>query len=65
MTFERGQRVLVSNIPRTMKFAGTVANVGVFREPHMQYAIDMDLYKGDYVFVGEDQLEKLEEENAK
>lgn len=40
------------------KFHGRVANINDFREPSMKYAVDVDGYDEDVVFVGEDRIEK-------
>ena len=64
MKFPPKTRVLVSNEPRTMKFEGTVVNFNAYREPSMAYAVQLDLYTEDFVFVGEDQLELIEEEKV-
>lgn len=60
MKFPPKTRVLVNNEPRTMKFEGTIVGHNDFREPSMAYAVQLDIYSEDVVFVGEDQLEKLE-----
>jgi len=42
-----------------MKIAGgTIVNVNDFREPEMKYAVDVDGYKEDVLFFGEDRLIK-------
>ena len=46
-----GDRVWVNKSIR-----GTIANVSDFRPPSMKYAVDLDNYDGDYIFVGEDAL---------
>lgn len=46
-----GDRVLVNKAHR-----GTIANVSDYRPPSMKYAVDLDNYDGDYIFVGEDAL---------
>lgn len=61
MKFPIQTRVLASNEARTMKFVGTVVNFNDFREPSMTYAVQLDLYTEDLVFVGEGQLELIEE----
>lgn len=46
-----GDRVWVNKSLR-----GTIANVSDYRPPSMKYAVDLDNYEGDYIFVGEDAL---------
>lgn len=46
-----GDRVWVNKVHR-----GTIANVSDYRPPSMKYAVDLDNYEGDYIFVGEDAL---------
>lgn len=58
--FKRGERVKVYTKNRKDYLLGTVVNYNNFREPGMEYAIDVRF--SDYLFVGENQLEKIEEE---
>lgn len=55
--YKVGDRVLVK-IGGT-KIPGTIVNINDYREPFMKYAIDLDDYKVDYIFVGENILEEL------
>ena len=43
-----GDRVLVND-----KYLGTIVNISDYREPEFKYAIDLDCYKDDLVFVGD------------
>ena len=55
-------RVIVTDVNGN-KHHGIVANINDFREPCMKYAVDIKGY-GDVVFVGEEQIEKEDTENA-
>ena len=55
-------RVLVKD-KQGNKWIGTIININDFREPHMKYCIDLDEYEIDYVFVGENDIELLKEQN--
>lgn len=37
---------------------GSIINISNYREPCMKFAIDLDDYKDDYMFVGEQQMRK-------
>ena len=37
---------------------GTIININFYRPDDMQYAVDLDEYKEDYIFVGEKDLER-------
>lgn len=63
MTFKYGDRVLVHDIHGDPAGEGTVVNFNEFRDPESRYAIDADFYKEDFIFVGKDQLTKIEEED--
>lgn len=53
-------RVLVKDNKGT-KWLGTIININNYREPSMQYCVDLDDYAEDYVFVGEDDIELAED----
>lgn len=42
---------------------GVVVNVSDYREPDLKYAIALDDYTDDYVFVGDKQIVKIKENN--
>lgn len=52
--FKIHDRVLVKG-----KFHGTICNINDYREPTQKYAIDLDEYKEDVVFCGEEDLQHL------
>lgn len=37
---------------------GTVVNISDYREPSMRYAVDLDDYKDDFVFVSDERIRK-------
>lgn len=53
-------RVLVKD-KQGKKWLGTIININPFREPSMRYCVDLDDYDEDVVFVGEKDLELVEE----
>lgn len=53
--FDVDDRVIVHT--EAADYHGKVVNVSEYRPPKEKYAIDLDVYKDDYVFVGEDMLE--------
>ena len=53
--FNVGDRVVVHT--KATDYHGKVVNVSEYRPPEEKYAIDLDIYKDDYIFVGEDVLE--------
>lgn len=55
ISFKVGDSVLVKG-----KYKGKIANVNEFREPSMKFAVDLEVYKKDVVFVGEEDLKKVE-----
>lgn len=57
--YKVGDRVLVKI--KGTKMPGTIVNINDYREPCMKYAIDLDDYKVDYIFVGENELEGTNE----
>lgn len=59
-TYKVGQRVQVRDADGNWHKA-TVYNVNFYRPPDMRYALDVDGYTKDYVFVGESQLKESEE----
>lgn len=50
-----GDRVLICGT-----FKGTIINISDYREPALKYAVDVDNYKDDLVFVSEQALEVIE-----
>lgn len=38
---------------------GVVVNISYYREPDMKYAIALEKYTDDYVFVGDSQIVKI------
>lgn len=65
MKFKVGQRVIVTTI-NGRKLPGKIINVNNFREPGTEFAVDLDEYKDDFVFVGLDDLEAIDDnENLK
>lgn len=60
--FKPRDRVLV-NIYGIL-YPGTVVNVSDYREPSMKYAVDLDAYKDDLMFVPESALIKEDVGNA-
>lgn len=55
MGFKVKDEVIVAN-----KFVGVIVNINEFREPSIKYAIDIEGYDEDVVFVGEEDIELLE-----
>lgn len=55
-------RVIITDL-KGNKYHGVVANINDFREPCMKYAIDIKGFD-DVVFVGEEQIEKEDAQNA-
>lgn len=45
------------------EFHGEIANISEYREPNLRYAIDLDDYKDDYVFVPECQLREEQDDS--
>lgn len=62
MAFEVSERVIVLDNEGAQVGKGTIVNVSYFREPSMKYAINADFYEDDYLFVGEENLKKTQEE---
>ena len=58
--FKVGDRVVVRL--ESGDYKGTVHNVSDYRPPEEKYAVDLDEYKEDYVFVGSDMLEGLKDD---
>lgn len=58
----------ILNSENGMKYTIEVVNVNNFREPSMQYAVDVwdgnGVYAGDVMFVGADFFSKCEKANA-
>lgn len=60
-----GDRVLVMD-NNHIYHKGTIYNINKFREPSMRYAIDLDDYDEDLIFVGLGRIKKMEgEENGR
>lgn len=57
-----GDRVIITDL-KGNKHNGIVANINDFREPCMKYAVDVKGFD-DVVFVGEEQIEKEDTQNA-
>lgn len=52
MKFEVGDKVIILG-----QWVGTIVNINSYREPSMIYAIDVDGYEEDVIFMGEDEIE--------
>lgn len=50
-------RVIVAD-GKGKEWHGTVANISDYREPSMKYAVWLDEYDADYVFVGDESIRK-------
>lgn len=59
--FKVRDKVRVWAWDRSASAEGTIVNQSDFREPDMEYAVEAGF--SDYLFVGESQLEKIEEES--
>ena len=57
MSIKVGDRVIVIG-----EHVGKVVNINEYREPCFKYAIDLEGYDEDIVFVGEGQINTLERE---
>lgn len=55
MSVKVGDKVMVIG-----EYVGKVVNINEYREPHFKYAIDLEGYDEDVVFVGEEQIKILE-----
>lgn len=62
MTFKAKERVVVVNDKGNYFSTGTIVNVNDFREPDQKYAVDVDFFDEDYMFLGDANLRKLQEE---
>lgn len=58
MSYKIGDRVIVFG-----KYHGVIINISSYRPSDMKYAIDLDEYKADVVFVGDSDLEEEEWQN--
>lgn len=54
-------RVIVTD-GKGKEWHGAVANISAYREPSMKYAVWLDEYDADYVFVGDESI-RMEAEN--
>ncbi|WP_438312305.1 hypothetical protein [Sporosarcina sp. FA9] len=63
MTLKVKDRVTVLNNQGDSVGVGIIVNINEFREPKFKYAVDTDFYKEDYLFVGEENLLKIQEES--
>lgn len=52
---EVNDRVIVTD-ESGKEWFGTVVNISEYRPPEMKYAVDLDEYKDDFVFVGEEKI---------
>ena len=59
--FKVGDRIIIHL--ESGDYKGTVHNVSNYRPPEEMYAIDLDDYKDDYVFVGGNMLEELKDDS--
>jgi hypothetical protein len=41
---------------------GTIININDYREPSLKYAVEVDGYTEDYMFFGENQLVKCDDD---
>lgn len=57
-------RVTVLNNQGVSVGEGTIVNINDYREPNAKYAVDTDFYKEDFLFVGEQNLMKVQEEKT-
>ena len=57
--FNVGDRVEVFDEKHGKIGKGTIVNINKFREPDMMYAIDLNHFKEDYIFVGKENLVKI------
>lgn len=63
MSLKKKDRVTVLNSDGVPMGEGTIDNVNEFREPSMKYAVAADFYDEDYLFLGEKNLVKIQEES--
>ncbi|AMQ06773.1 hypothetical protein [Sporosarcina psychrophila] len=61
MTLKARDRVTVLNSDGTPMGEGSIVSVNEWRHPSGKYAIDADFYDKDYLFVGEENLVKIQE----
>lgn len=52
--YKLNERVLVKG-----EYLGNIVSINDFREESMRYAIKLDVYKEDVVFVGEKDMQKV------
>lgn len=65
MKFNEGERVFVKN-SQGLELRGTVINHNPFREPGMEYAVNLDLSDPtDFIFVGESQIKQVKKVREK
>ncbi|WP_342512289.1 hypothetical protein MKY34_16925 [Sporosarcina sp. FSL K6-1522] len=62
MTLKARDRVTVLNNDGIPMGEGSIVSVNDFREPEMKYAIDADFYDEDYLFLGKENLVKIQED---
>lgn len=62
MTYKVGERVTVVDDKGNFFSTGTIINVNDFREPDKKYAVDVDSFLEDVMFLGEANLRKIQEE---
>lgn len=60
-SFSKSDRVIVHDITGNPVSSGTILSINEFREPSMKYAVSIDIYTDDVVFVSEEQLKKENE----
>ena len=58
-----GDRVVVTD-SLCHEFEGEIVNISDYRPPNQRYAVDIGEYADDYVFVGDGQIRKLEEQDG-
>ncbi len=57
-TFSKKDRVIVLDFKGEPVCPGTIVNINEFREPAVRYAVALDRYTDDLVFVSKEQLKK-------
>lgn len=62
MTLQIGNRVTIIDTHGNPLGQGTIFNINNYREPSLKYAVDLDGYTEDLMFLGENLLVKNEEE---
>lgn len=62
MDFNVKERVAIQTEYGKIIGEGVIVNINEFREPQFKYAVDADFMDEDYIFVGEENLVQLQEE---